>query len=499
MQDLEDCGVPAAPAGVAGNTVVPRSTRAVARHGADIPGDATVFMHTFGCGHNVSDGEYMAGLLAADGYRITDDMKTADCHIINSCTVKNPSEEHFVTMLKRAKETGKPVIVAGCVPQGDQANGEWADVSVIGVRHVDSVQDVVRTAMAGNTVRMLGNDTGDALPRLALPKVRRNRYIEIIPINVGCLNFCTYCKTKHARGNLQSWPAADIVQRVRDVVAEGVIEIRLTSEDTGAYGIDIGTNVVDLMLAVVAELEGTRVMLRVGMSNPPYLMRQLEGFARVLRHANVFEFVHIPVQSGSNAVLDVMKREYSVEEFRECVDTFRRVVPNVAIATDIICAFPGEGEREWEETMELCRDIRFPVLNISRFYSRRGTPAAAMKQISTVVAKKRTQAITALFNSYADNGGLIGTTHSMWLVEVAHDKHHLVGHTKGFVQVLVDPRRASLGEYVTVRVTAATKYSVTAVVVDVARERRQRLIVGAAVVAAVAAVGAVALRRWRSA
>ena len=276
MQDLEDCATTALPGSHSTSTVVPRTNKRVPRQqkgDAAIPGDATVFLHTFGCGHNVSDGEYMAGLLAENGYRVSDDMKNADCHIINSCTVKNPSEEHFVTMLKRAKATGKPVVVAGCVPQGDQNNKEWADVSVIGVRHVDRVAEVVETALAGNTVRMLSQETGDALPGLAHPKIRRNKYVEIVPINVGCLNFCTYCKTKHARGNLQSWPIAEIVARVRAVVAEGVIEIRLTSEDTGAYGIDIGTNVVDVMLAAVAVLEGSRAMLRVGVSNPPFLVR----------------------------------------------------------------------------------------------------------------------------------------------------------------------------------------------------------------------------------
>lgn len=472
MADIED--VPqmpgaAAPSDAGGPAVVvARRTRADGRSGDDAaaPRSERVFMHTFGCGHNVSDGEYMAGQLAAAGYAVTDEFRDADCYVINSCTVKNPSEDHFVTMLRRARATRKPVVVAGCVPQGDQKNKEWADVSVIGVRHIDQVEYVVSEAMQGNAVRVLSNAARDAIPRLALPKVRRNKLIEIIPINVGCLNFCTYCKTKQARGNLRSWPVEEIVARVRQVVAEGVLEIRMTSEDTGAYGIDIGTTVVDLLKAVVKELEGTRVMLRVGMSNPPYLLRQLEAFAEVLLHPNVFEFIHIPVQSGSNAILDVMKREYTVEEFMRCVETFKRIVPNVAIATDIICAFPGEGDAEWQETMELCRRVSFPVLNISRFYSRRDTPAAAMKQVPTDVSKKRSQELTALFQRFEPYAGMEGTVHRMLLTEVAHDKHHLIGHTKGFVQVLVDPAQASMGDDVTVRVTKVLRYAVQGVVVE---------------------------------
>ena len=437
----------------------------IERHGGDVPGDATVFVHTFGCGHNVSDGEYMAGQLAETGYRITDDFQNADCYLINSCTVKNPSEDHFVTMMRRAKATGKPVVVAGCVPQGDPKNPEWADISVIGVRHIDQVAEVVQDALRGNTTRLMSNETRESIPKLAMKKIRRNKYIEIIPINVGCLNFCTYCKTKHARGNLKSWPVEEIVARVKEVVVEGVREIRMTSEDTGAYGIDIGTNVVVLLQEIVKVLEGTDVMLRVGMSNPPYLLRQLEGFAKILLHPNVYEFIHIPVQSGSNAVLTAMRREYSVEEFYQCVDTFRRIVPKVSIATDIICAFPGEGEVEWRETMDLCSTIQFPVLNISRFYSRRGTPAASMPQVPTDISKRRSAELTKLYNSYTCYDDLIGTIHKVHLLEVAHDKHHLVGHTKGYAQVLVDPKEAALGDMVWVKVTSTSKYSVKATVI----------------------------------
>ena len=445
-------------------------------HGPDVPGDATIYTYTFGCGHNVSDGEYMAGQLIEAGYRVTDNFDIADAYLINSCTVKNPSEDHFVTLLRRSKGTGKPVVVAGCVPQADQQNKEWNDVSVVGVRHIDKVVDVVAEALRGNTVRLLSNNTGERIPTLALPKVRRNQFIEIIVINVGCLNHCTYCKTKAARGNLKSWPIEEVVDRVRQVLAEGVVEIRLTSEDTGAYGIDINTDIVALLDAIVEVLEGTNVMLRIGMSNPPYLLKHLHEVARIMNHPNVFAFIHIPVQSGSNAILSVMEREYSCEEFEQCVNIFREKVPDISISTDIICAFPGEGDEEWQETMDLCRRVVFPILNISRFYARRGTPAAAMPQIPTQIAKKRSVELTNFYNTYSLYDHLVGTTHSFWLTETAHDKHSLVGHTKTFVQVLVKPDTCNLGDYVTVQISRATKYSVFADVVAVDKDARMRLI-----------------------
>ncbi len=424
-----------------------------------------MFLHTFGCGHNVSDGEYMAGQLATEGYCVSDDFNGADCYVINSCTVKNPSEEHFVTMMQRAQATKKPVVVAGCVPQGDPNNAQWSDVSVVGVRSIDRIAYVVSEALQGNTVRLLQSGPRAAVPTLALPKVRRNKLIEIIPINVGCLNYCTYCKTKHARGDLKSWPIEEIVQRVKAVIAEGVVEIRMTSEDTGAYGIDIGTNIVELLRAVIKVLEGTTVMLRIGMSNPPYLLRHVKDVAAILNHPNVYAFVHVPVQSGADSILDVMQREYSVAEFLTCVTAFRSSVASVTIATDIICAFPGEGDNEWQQTMDLCEAQRFPVLNISRFYPRRDTPAAAMKPVPTHIAKARTAQLTEFFNTYSCNDHLLGTQHDMWITEVAYDKHHLLGHTKNFTQVLIDPAEASMGQYVTVTVHATSKYHVKGTVV----------------------------------
>ncbi|KEG15604.1 tRNA modification enzyme [Trypanosoma grayi] len=472
-------------------------------YGEGIPGNATVFVHTFGCGHNVSDGEYMAGLLAQAGYRVTDAFNHADVYLLNSCTVKNPSEEHFISMMNRVRATGKPLVVAGCVPQADPQNTQWDDVSVIGVRSIDRVGHVIHEALQGNCVRLIGvheqqeqeqEQKTHELPPLDLPKVRRNRFIEIIPISVGCLNHCTYCKTKQARGDLRSWPVESIVTRVRAVLQEGVKEIWLASEDTGAYGIDIGTDVVHLMRAVASELEGTNVMMRVGMSNPPYLLRQVDEFAAILSHPNVYEFVHIPVQSGSNRILDAMQREYTVEEFCECVYRIRSIVPGVTIATDIICAFPGEGEPEWRETMVLCENVRFPVLNITRFYPRRNTPAAAMKQILTETAKQRTTELTSFFNSYRTYDCLVGEVHRITLLETAHDKHHLVGHTKSYVQVLVDPAEARMGDTVTVVIISATKYSVVG---RVLQSRWDRLTVTAAAAAAAAAT-TVRSGRWRT-
>jgi len=218
-------------------------------------GSAAVYVKTWGCAHNSSDSEYMAGQLAAQGFTVTEDKEAADLWLLNSCTVKNPAEEHFKNEVNKALQRNKKVVVAGCVPQGKQSSEYLAGLSMLGVQQIDRVVEVVEETLKGNSVKLLGSKrsagrkTGGA--RLDLPKIRRNPLVEIIAINTGCLNQCTYCKTKHARGELGSYPPEEIVARAEQSFREGVVELWLTSEDTGAYGRDIGTTLPDLLSQLV--------------------------------------------------------------------------------------------------------------------------------------------------------------------------------------------------------------------------------------------------------
>jgi threonylcarbamoyladenosine tRNA methylthiotransferase CDKAL1 len=174
-----------------------------------IPGTQTIYMKTQGCSHNVSDSEYMAGLLASYGYTLTEEWSDdVDLYLFNSCTVKGPSQDSFLNMVSKARESGKPVVVAGCVPQGQPDRSELSDLSVIGVQQIHRVVEVLHTklftllviyliapeylqvveeALKGSTVRLLGQRVR---PKLDLPKIRRNPLVEIVPISTGCLNNC---------------------------------------------------------------------------------------------------------------------------------------------------------------------------------------------------------------------------------------------------------------------------------------------------------------------
>ena len=239
-----------------------------------IPGTQKIWMKTFGCAHNVSDGEYMQGMLGSYGYRFVDTKEEADLIFLNSCTVKNPSEMAVVNIVNSTRTAKKPCVMAGCVPQGDRNMDALNDISIVGISQIDRVVEVVEETLRGNVVRLLSRKTQDKdgqnsrLPRLDLPKVRRNPLVEIVPLSTGCLGACTYCKTRHARGKLGSYKQDDLLNRIKSVVDEReVTEIWLSSEDTGAYGIDLGIDIGVLLKNVVDLLpKDQSVMLRIGKS-----------------------------------------------------------------------------------------------------------------------------------------------------------------------------------------------------------------------------------------
>lgn len=202
-----------------------------------IPGTQRIYVKTWGCAHNNSDSEYMAGQLATYGYNLTSEKASADLWLLNSCTVKNPSEDTFRNEINAGLSSGKHVVVAGCVPQGAPKSEYLKGLSIVGVQQIDRVVEVVEETLKGHSVRLLQqkkvNGKRVAGASLALPKIRKNPLIEIIAINSGCLNQCTYCKTKHSRGDLVSYSIEEIVARARQAFDEGVCEIWLTSEDTG--------------------------------------------------------------------------------------------------------------------------------------------------------------------------------------------------------------------------------------------------------------------------
>ena len=426
-----------------------------------------IYIKTFGCSHNASDSEYMAGILSSQGYEIVPSLELSDLTIINSCTVKSPSQAAFLNSVIKSKNFNKKLIVGGCVPQAERNLPGLENVSIVGVSQIDKIDYIVEKTLEGNVVRFLSNKS---LPSLLLPKIRRNKYIEIIPISQGCLGSCTYCKTKQARGKLISYPIPHIVQACKHAWENNAKELWITSEDTGVYGRDIGTNLPNLLIEILKEIPSD-VMIRIGMANPPYILENVNNMIKVLNHPNVYSFIHIPVQSGSNAVLDKMLREYTIEEFSFLCDKFIEGVPNITIATDIICGFPTETKENFEETLNLVEKYKFPVINISQFYPRPGTVAAKWKKIDTKEVHNRSKALAELFGSYSHYKHLLNTIQRVWVHDINEEEKNkeenmMVAHNKSYVKILVPKDESLYGKELIVKITQIHKWHCVGEIVD---------------------------------
>jgi len=276
------------------------------------------------------------------------------------------------------------------------------------------------------------------MPPLNLPKVRKNPIVEIVPISRGCLGACTFCKTKDARGNLVSYPIEEIKDIVEKAIKDDVKEVWLTSQDTGCYGFDIGTNLANLLTELV-KIPGP-FKIRLGMMNPDHLIKFKEDFFKVFSNQKIFQFLHLPVQSGSDEVLKSMQRNYSIEKFNDLIKEIKSKFPRITLATDIIVGFPGETEDQHWETLNLLRKSSFDIVNISKFWPRPRTKAARMKQLPTEVIKHRSKVVTDICQNIfgLQNERWLGWEGQIIIDEPGKENNQWVGRNKSYKPVIVE-------------------------------------------------------------
>ncbi len=412
---------------------------------------AKIFIKTFGCSLNKSDSEVMAGLLEKEGHKLVNEKEKADLVIINTCTVKGPSERSFYRYLKKIKN--KKIIIAGCIPQADPELEILKDYSLIGVNQLNKIGIVVSETLKGNVVKALKRERNT---RLNLPKVRKNPIIEIIPICKGCLGSCSYCKVKQARGDLFSYDEKAILKQIKDALNDGIKEIWLTSQDTGCYGLDINTNIVELLKDIV-KIKGD-FKVRLGMINPNFALKFLDELIEIYKNDKMFKFLHVPVQAGNDRILRLMRRKYDVEDFRRIVDKFRKEIPDITVSTDIICGFPTETEKEFLDSYNLINEINPNVLNINMFWPRSKTKANEMKQMPSWKIKERTRKLTKLFHKIAleQNKKWINWE-GFALVDEFGKNNTMKARNYAYKQVILK-KKHNLGEKVKVKIKKATKF-----------------------------------------
>src|ERR671914_1651839 len=310
-----------------------------------------VWIEADGCTASMADSEMISGLLKEAGYEIASKKSESALNLIVTCSVKDTTEHRMVSRIRTMNKSGKPLIVAGCLPKADRAKVEavTSSASLLGPNCIDKAPDAARLALAGGRLVALRDSP---LDKVNIPRVRLNPVVSIVEIASGCMSECTFCQTKIAKGWLRSYRIGDIVRQIRSDIKSGCKEVWLSSTDNGCYGRDIDSNLVDLLQACCS-VEGS-FKIRVGMMNPMYLPAILDRMVCLFcENDKLFKFLHIPVQSGSNRVLRKMKRGHTSKTFIDIVQAFRDKIPEMTISTDIIVGFPSETEDDFKQTVNL--------------------------------------------------------------------------------------------------------------------------------------------------
>lgn len=410
---------------------------------------AKIWVEAYGCSASFADSEMISGLVVNGGHSLAESQKDSDLSVIVTCSVKDVTAHKMAHRIKKLRSG--PLVVAGCLPKAEQRTVERfsPEASMLGPNSLAKTLDVINSTLNGvRKIELEDTDTS----KVGLPKVRLNPTIGIIEIASGCMSECTFCQTKIAKGDLQSYRVGDITRQVRHEIEDGCMEIWLTSTDNGCYGFDIGSSLPELVRAV-SEIEHD-FLVRVGMMNPMYLPRIRSGLLESFASGKVFKFLHIPVQSGSDRVLQDMKRQHTSKAFYEADSAFRKRFERFTIATDIIVGFPTETKEDFARTVELIESTRPDVVNLSRYSARSGTKASQMKQIDVAEVKKRSKVVFDLAKKISTerNEEWIG-----WEGEVLFDERS-DGVTKGrnfaYKQVVTDGE-AKLGQKANVRITGA--------------------------------------------
>jgi MiaB-like tRNA modifying enzyme len=415
-----------------------------------------VFVKSYGCSANQADGEVISGCLAEAGFEIVQSDLEADVLVYNCCAVKGPTEDRMFEVLKHAPRKAR-LVVAGCLPLicHERLCREVDFDCIVGPSPGTLVVDAVSRALRGEKFVAL-EESASRKPNLLLPRTRSNPVISVVPVSCGCLGSCAYCCVVFARGSLRSCCPDEIVARIKADLGLGAQEFWITSQDTGCYGKDIGTNLADL-LKEICEVQGN-FRVRVGMMTPNFARNMLSEIVEAYKNPKVFKFLHLPVQSGDNSILKLMRRGYTVEDFGKVVEAFRVEFPLVSLATDVICGFPGETREAFDRTLAVIHKFEPNVVNVSRFFARPGTEAAEMLDtVDPAEIKTRSTEMSelAMRIALARNQSWVNWTGEVLVDEKGKRSGSWIGRNCAYKPIVVKNSQDLLGKVIRVRIAKA--------------------------------------------
>lgn len=356
---------------------------------AERPAQPLAYVHTFGCQLNVADGEKLAGLLQAMGFGMTDSVEDASLILYNTCAVRENAEDRVFGTLgsikkRKMENPGLILCVTGCmtaqqtVAEKLRASYPYVDI-VLGSNAVSALPQMLYAHMHGQRHAWDISVSSD-IPE-NVPTQRDSTYKAAVPVMYGCNNFCTYCIVPYVRGRERSRQPAAIIEEVRSLVENGYKEIMLLGQNVNSYGKDLPDGMdFPTLLREIDKIEG-EYWIRFMSSHPKDATPELMD--AILECDHLAKHLHLPVQSGSNAVLQRMNRRYTVESYLEKVRYIREKAPDFSLTTDLIVGFPDESEADFQATLELVRTVRYDNMYSFIYSKRTGTKAALMPDSTT--------------------------------------------------------------------------------------------------------------------
>ena len=410
--------------------------------------DKKYLILTYGCQMNVHDSEYISGIMEDIGYTKTEEMDDADVIIVNTCAIRENAHnkaEGMLGRIKHLKETKEDIIVifCGCMAQEEGLvnkirKNKWIDINSGNLCEVYSVE-------------------GDVIENI--PVKRDSKYTAWVNIQYGCDKFCTYCIVPYTRGKQRSRKSEDIVDEVRELYNNGYQEVTLLGQNVNAYGKDFDNDYdfADLL----GEVSQTGIpRIRFVTSHPwDFTDKMIEVISKC---DNIMPYIHLPIQSGSDRILKLMGRKYTIDEYLEIVKKLRKSIPNVSITTDIIVGFPGETEEDFKKTLDIVNKVKYDLAYTFIFSPREGTPAAKMEdKVSMEEKKERLARLNELINKYAleSNKKMDGKTYDVLILGESDKDNKYMGYTENMKLVNVKCDPSYIGKIVPVKITDVKTWS----------------------------------------
>ena len=433
------------------------------------------FVRTYGCQMNEHDGERVKGVLSKEGMIETENIEEASVIILNTCAIRENAHDKvfgFLGLVKKLKETHDILLgICGCMAQEESVVNEimskykYVDF-VFGTHNLNNMINVINERInSGKQNIEVYSELGSICE--GIPEKRESKYSAWVDIQLGCDKFCTYCIVPYTRGTQRSRKKENVIEEVEKLKNEGYLEVTLLGQNVNAYGKDLYENyTLANLLEDVSKTEIPRIRF---VTSHPWDFTD-EMIEVIKKYDNVMPYVHLPIQSGSDRILKLMGRKYTIDEYLKLYNKIRKEVKGVSITTDIIVGFPGETEEDFEETLKIVNECKFDGAFTFAFSPREGTPAAKLKDNTTIEEKnERLHRLNEIVNKYSNeaNQKMVGKIEKCLVTGISEkDSSKYMGYTENMKLVNIISDENIIGQIVNVKIDEAKSFSLNGTKVD---------------------------------